>query len=286
MKLDRRRAAARSPATARACGSGSAGAGDRAPSARAGAGRAAQRARSDGARRGDRAVPRSSRGGACTSSSPATSCTRWICISDQVVLMTSGYVVAEGADLRRARRDAAEHPMQVLIRCAGRLARVARLRAGPRGRGADPRRRRGLLVRTRDADSFYVLLNRSCWTATRHRGGRSGRRRRQRGLPVPDRQRRRRRRIPAASRRRSCCSRTATATFASKAGQLWANHFATVVEGAEQLKELGRLTLWEGAQADLVSSALKARQVTDCYKPPGAHPGQDPSSRGQVTDCY
>ena len=37
--------------------------------------------------------------------------------------------------------------------------------------------------------------------------------------------------------------------FASKAGQLWANHFATVVEGAEQLKELGRLTLWEGAQA-------------------------------------
>ena len=36
--------------------------------------------------------------------------------------------------------------------------------------------------------------------------------------------------------------------FASKAGQLWANHFATLVEGQEQLKELGRLTLWEGAQ--------------------------------------
>ena len=36
--------------------------------------------------------------------------------------------------------------------------------------------------------------------------------------------------------------------FASKAGQLWANHFATVVEGAEQLPELGKLTLWEGAQ--------------------------------------
>ena len=36
--------------------------------------------------------------------------------------------------------------------------------------------------------------------------------------------------------------------FASKAGQLAANHFATVVEGAEHLKELGRLTLWEGAQ--------------------------------------
>jgi hypothetical protein len=37
--------------------------------------------------------------------------------------------------------------------------------------------------------------------------------------------------------------------FASKAGQLWANHFATIVEGAEQLPQLGKLTLWEGAQS-------------------------------------
>jgi hypothetical protein len=36
--------------------------------------------------------------------------------------------------------------------------------------------------------------------------------------------------------------------FASKAGQLAGNHFATVVEGGEQLPQLGRLTLWEGAQ--------------------------------------
>ena len=36
--------------------------------------------------------------------------------------------------------------------------------------------------------------------------------------------------------------------FASKAGQLAGNHFATVVEGGEQLPELGRLTLWQGAQ--------------------------------------
>jgi hypothetical protein len=36
--------------------------------------------------------------------------------------------------------------------------------------------------------------------------------------------------------------------FASKAGQLAGNHFATVVEGLENLRELGRLTLWEGAQ--------------------------------------
>lgn len=36
--------------------------------------------------------------------------------------------------------------------------------------------------------------------------------------------------------------------FASKVGQLAGNHFATVVEGNEHLAEVGRLTLWEGAQ--------------------------------------
>jgi hypothetical protein len=36
--------------------------------------------------------------------------------------------------------------------------------------------------------------------------------------------------------------------FASKMGQLAGNHFATIVEGSEQLAELGRAVLWEGAQ--------------------------------------
>jgi hypothetical protein len=36
--------------------------------------------------------------------------------------------------------------------------------------------------------------------------------------------------------------------FASRLGQLAGNHFATVVEGADQLPELGRRVLWEGAQ--------------------------------------
>jgi hypothetical protein len=36
--------------------------------------------------------------------------------------------------------------------------------------------------------------------------------------------------------------------FASKFGQLAGNHFATIIEGQEQLPELGRLVLWEGAQ--------------------------------------
>jgi hypothetical protein len=36
--------------------------------------------------------------------------------------------------------------------------------------------------------------------------------------------------------------------FASKMGQLAGNHFATVLDGQEQLGELGRRVLWEGAQ--------------------------------------
>ena len=36
--------------------------------------------------------------------------------------------------------------------------------------------------------------------------------------------------------------------FASKAGALAGNHFATIVAGNENLRELGRRLLWEGAQ--------------------------------------
>ena len=46
----------------------------------------------------------------------------------------------------------------------------------------------------------------------------------------------------------SCC-------FASKMGQLAGNHFLTIVEGRENLRELGRKALWEGAQ-DVVFEAL------------------------------
>ena len=37
--------------------------------------------------------------------------------------------------------------------------------------------------------------------------------------------------------------------FASKAGQLAGNVFATVVEGTEHLQAIGELVLWQGAQA-------------------------------------
>ena len=81
-------------------------------------------------------------------------------ISDQVILLSSGYVVAEG-QIHGVRTEVEEHPMQILIRCErpGRLAsRIfeqssvveARLHADGKG----------LLVRTRDPDEFYLALNR------------------------------------------------------------------------------------------------------------------------------
>ena len=43
--------------------------------------------------------------------------------------------------------------------------------------------------------------------------------------------------------------------FASKVGQLAGNHFLTIIEGNNQLRALGELTLWHGTQ-DIVFEAL------------------------------
>lgn len=81
-------------------------------------------------------------------------------ISDQVVLMSFGYVVAEG-QIHGVRSEVKEHPMQILVRCgnpnllASRLFRhdhVVEAKLSQDGKG--------VLVRTRDADEFYLLLNR------------------------------------------------------------------------------------------------------------------------------
>ncbi len=81
-------------------------------------------------------------------------------MSDRVVLLNNGYIVAEG-NIHGVRDEMEEHPMQILIRCdqPGKLAAYvfghnhvveARLHED----------RGGLFVKTRDADRFYLLLNR------------------------------------------------------------------------------------------------------------------------------
>jgi ABC-2 type transport system ATP-binding protein len=81
-------------------------------------------------------------------------------ISDQVILLSHGYVVAEG-QIQGVRSEVKEQPMQILVRCdrpgllASRLFQqdhVIEAKISSDGRG--------LLLRTRDADGFYLLLNR------------------------------------------------------------------------------------------------------------------------------
>lgn len=48
--------------------------------------------------------------------------------------------------------------------------------------------------------------------------------------------------------------------FASKLGQLAGNHFLTIVSGNEQLRELGRVVLWEGAQ-DIVFEQMDGEEA-------------------------
>jgi ABC-2 type transport system ATP-binding protein len=81
-------------------------------------------------------------------------------ISDQVILINGGYVVAEGK-IQGVREEMEEHPMQIAVRCdkpSLLAARAFELDSIVEVKISDDRR--GLLVKTRDADGFYLLLNR------------------------------------------------------------------------------------------------------------------------------
>jgi len=80
-------------------------------------------------------------------------------ISDQVILLSNGYVVAEG-QIQSVRKEIEEHPSQVLIRCdrprdlaASLFQSEYMIEASIHNDG------RGLLVKTRDADRFYLAIN-------------------------------------------------------------------------------------------------------------------------------
>jgi len=82
-------------------------------------------------------------------------------MSDRVVLLNNGYIVAEG-NIHGVRDEMEEHPMQILIRCdqpAKLAAFVFAQNHVVEARLHDDRR--GLFVKTRDADRFYLLLNRA-----------------------------------------------------------------------------------------------------------------------------
>ena len=80
-------------------------------------------------------------------------------ISDQVVMMSQGYVVAEG-QIRGVRDEILDQPMQVLIRCDKPEYLAAQLFHKEQVVEAKVHADRlGLIVRTRSAESFYKLLN-------------------------------------------------------------------------------------------------------------------------------
>jgi len=80
-------------------------------------------------------------------------------ISDQVVLISNGYIVAEGA-IQSVRSEIREHPTQILIRC-DRPREVAAKIVGSDStmEVSFHNDERGLLLKTRDADRFYLALN-------------------------------------------------------------------------------------------------------------------------------
>src|ERR671911_140778 len=81
-------------------------------------------------------------------------------MSDRVILLNNGYIVAEG-NIHGVRDEMEEHPMQILIRCdqpSKLAAYVFEQNHVVEAKLHDDRR--GLFVKTKDPDRFYLLLNR------------------------------------------------------------------------------------------------------------------------------
>jgi ABC-2 type transport system ATP-binding protein len=81
-------------------------------------------------------------------------------MSDRVVLINNGYILAEGG-IGGVREEMEEHPMQIMIRCDRPQEFAARVFASDNVVEATIHQdRQGLFIKTRNADAFYLLLNR------------------------------------------------------------------------------------------------------------------------------
>ena len=81
-------------------------------------------------------------------------------MSDRVILLNNGYVVAEGAIHGVRDEMDIEHPMQILIRCDKPSVLAARMfRSDHLVEARVHDDRHGLFVKTRAPDQFYLMLN-------------------------------------------------------------------------------------------------------------------------------
>jgi len=82
-------------------------------------------------------------------------------MSDRVVLISNGYILAEGGVLSVREEKLEEHPMQIMIRCDRPQEFAARVFASDSVvEAALHQDRQGVFIKTRNADAFYQLLNR------------------------------------------------------------------------------------------------------------------------------
>ncbi len=80
-------------------------------------------------------------------------------ISDQVILLSNGYVVAEG-QIQGVRNEIREHPAQILIRCNHPRDLASKMMESEQTIEVRIHNdEHGLLIKTKDADRFYLMLN-------------------------------------------------------------------------------------------------------------------------------
>ena len=80
-------------------------------------------------------------------------------LSDQVILLSNGYVVAEG-QIHGVRNEIREHPAQILIRCDRPRDLASKMMESEQTIEVRIHNdEHGLLIKTKDADRFYLALN-------------------------------------------------------------------------------------------------------------------------------